>query len=345
VSGSLGSPGLASPDGDDRDDVESDRDDGDEEARRLTYWSMPGSGLTRAMTWGVGPRVVRRVPDDWDDIPYTRIKLVPFTEVIGAEVRDVDLSVPLDDTVRDEIRRALLEWKVLFFRDQHLTSAEQLAFAKQFGDLEHHPFLQQGDSAEVVRFEKGDDPSKPGSVGTENGWHSDVTWRGEPAMGSILRAIEVPARGGDTLWADMGCAYDNLPEDLRSRVEAMRALHSFVHVFGYGMSDEQRAEMLEKYPPVEHPVVRTHPETGRKTLFVNAFFTERIVGLDNDESEWLIDRLCQQAMHPEWQVRLRWEAGTVAFWDNRSTQHYASSDYYPRRRVMERVAIKGDRPF
>ena len=103
--------------------------------------------------------------------------------------------------------------------------------------------------------------------------------------------------------------------------------------------------MLEKYPPVEHPVVRTHPETGRQTLFVNAFFTERIVGLDDDESEWLLDRLCLQAMHPEWQVRLQWEPGTVAFWDNRATQHYASSDYFPQRRVMERVAIKGDRPF
>jgi taurine dioxygenase len=306
---------------------------------------MRGTGLTRAMSWGVGPRVMRCMPPEWDERPFTRLELEPCTEVVGAEVRGIDLSVPLDDTSRDEIRRALLEWKVLFFRDQHLTSAQQVAFARRFGDLEHHPFLRTGDSAEVVRFEKGEDLDKPGSVGTENGWHSDVTWRTEPAMGSILRAVEVPDRGGDTLWADMGCAYDNLPEDLRERIDDMRAVHSFVHVFGYAMSPERKAEMLGQYPPVEHPVVRTHPETGRKTLFVNAFFTERIVGLDDDESEALLDRLCQQAMHPEWQVRLRWEPGTVAFWDNRSTQHYASSDYYPRRRVMERVAIKGDRPF
>ncbi|HYL53436.1 MAG TPA: TauD/TfdA family dioxygenase [Acidimicrobiia bacterium] len=306
---------------------------------------MRGTGLTRAMSWGVGPRVMRRMPPEWGERPFTQLKLEPCTEVIGAEVLGIDLSGPLDDTTRDEIRRALLEWKVLFFRDQHLTSAQQVAFARRFGDLEHHPFLRTGDSAEVVRFEKGEDLDKPGSVGTENGWHSDVTWRTEPAMGSILRAVEVPERGGDTLWADMGCAYDNLPEDLRARIDDMRAVHSFVHVFGYAMSPERKAEMLRQYPPVEHPVVRTHPETGRKTLFVNAFFTERIVGLDDDESEVLVDRLCQQAMHPEWQVRLRWEPGTVAFWDNRSTQHYASSDYYPRRRVMERVAIKGDRPF
>ena len=125
----------------------------------------------------------------------------------------------------------------------------------------------------------------------------------------------------------------------------MRAVHSFVHVFGYGMSPTEAREMLEQYPPVEHPVVRTHPETGRKTLFVNSFFTEHIVGLDDDESEWLLDRLAHAGDASEWQVRLRWEPGTVAFWDNRSTQHYASSDYYPQRRVMERVAIKGDRPF
>jgi taurine dioxygenase len=111
------------------------------------------------------------------------------------------------------------------------------------------------------------------------------------------------------------------------------------------MSEERKTAMLAEYPPVEHPVVRTHPETGRKTLYVNAFFAEQIVGLEPEESDRLLDRLCMQAMHPEWQVRLRWEPGTVAFWDNRSTQHYASSDYFPQRRVMERVAIKGDRPF
>jgi taurine dioxygenase len=297
------------------------------------------------MEWGVGPRVVRRYDENWVDRPYARIKLEPFTEVIGAEVRGVDLRDPLDDEVRDEIRRALLEWKVLFFRDQHIDAAQHLAFAQAFGELEHHPFLKQGDTPEVVRFEKGDDVTKPGRVGTENGWHSDVTWRVEPALGSVLRAVEVPPHCGDTLWSDMGCAYDNLPDDLKQRIDGLQAVHSFVHVFGYAMTEEAKNEALKKYPPVEHPVVRTHPETGRKTLFVNAFFTERIVGLDKDESEWLLDRLCIQAMHPEWQARLRWEPGTIAFWDNRSTQHYASSDYFPQRRVMERIAIKGDRPY
>jgi taurine dioxygenase len=303
------------------------------------------AGITRALEWGVGPRVVRRVPDDWEDRPYTRLKLEPATEVIGAEVRGVDLRVALDDELRDEIRRALLEWKVLFFRDQHLTPEQHLGFALAFGELEHHPFLKEGDAPEIVRFEKGDDLSKPGRVGTENGWHSDVTWRVEPALGSILRAVEVPERGGDTLWSDMGCAYDNLPDKLKERVDGMTAVHSFLPVFGYAMSPEQREDAMKKYPPVEHPVVRTHPETGRKTLFVNAFFTERIVGLDGDENEEMIDRLCQQAMHPEWQVRLRWEPGTIAFWDNRSTQHYAVSDYWPEVRIMERATVAGDRPY
>jgi taurine dioxygenase len=288
---------------------------------------------------------MRRVGDDWKPEPRQLLTIEPCGEVIGAEVRGIDLSAPLTDEARDEIRNALLEWKVLFFRDQNLTGPQQREFARAFGELEHHPFLPAGDTSEVVRFEKGDDLANPLGVGSENGWHTDVTWRVEPAMGAVLRAIEVPEQGGDTLWADMACAYDNLPPDVRERVDDMRALHSFIHVFGYGMSKEKRERMLEQYPPAEHPVVRTHPETGRRTLYVNSFFTERIIGCDDDESEWLVDRLAQQAMHPEWQVRLKWEPGTVAFWDNRATQHYATSDYFPNRRVMERVAIKGDRPY
>ena len=301
--------------------------------------------MTRAFTWGAGPRAMRRVPDEWVDAPYTRVKLEPCSEVIGAEVRGVELASPVDEQLVAEIRRALLEWKVLFFRDQRLTSEQQVAFASHFGPLEHHPFLPEGESREVVRFEKGGDRNNAFATGNENGWHSDVSWRAEPAMGAVLRAVEVPEHGGDTLWADMGCAYDNLPHDVKEQIADLRSVHSFVQVFGIGMSDEQRAAALERYPRVEHPVVRTHPETGRKTLYVNAFFCERIVGLDDDESEWLIDRLCLQAMHPEWHVRLHWEPGTVAFWDNRATQHYATSDYFPQRRVMDRVSIMGDRPF
>ena len=192
---------------------------------------------------------MRRTPDDWAVRPYTRLTLEPYTEVIGAEVHGVDLAASLDDELRDEIRRALLEWKVLFFRDQQLTSRRQLQFALAFGELEHHPFLRQGETSEVVRFEKGEDRTNPEAVGTENGWHTDLTWRAEPAMGAVLRAVEVPEHGGDTLWADMACAYDNLPTELRERIDDLRAVHSFVHVFGYGIEVFAAAENLfnEKY--------------------------------------------------------------------------------------------------
>jgi taurine dioxygenase len=288
---------------------------------------------------------MRRVPDGWAPRNSVRLELQPCTEVIGAEVWGVDLADPLDDETLADIRHALNEWKVLFFRNQALSADQQVAFALRFGELEQHPFLRQGEKPEVVRFEKGENRKDPYGVGSENGWHSDTSWRAEPAFGSVLRAVEVPEWGGDTLWADMGCAYDNLPGSVRERVDGLQAVHSFGSSFGQMLSADERAAMEERFPAVVHPVVRTHPETGRKTLYVNAYFTDRIVGLEPDESEALLDRLCQQAMHPEWQVRLRWEPGTVAFWDNRATQHYASSDYYPRRRVMDRVAIKGDRPF
>ena len=180
---------------------------------------------------------------------------------------------------------------------------------------------------EVVRFEKGDDLTNPANVGTENGWHTDVTWRVEPAMGAVLRAVEVPSAAATRCSPTWGARTTTFRPSCASASTMfaralVRARVRLRHV-------EESARMLEQYPPVEHPVVRTHPETGRKTLFVNSFFTERIVGVDDAESEWLLDRLALQAMHPEWQVRLHWEPGTVAMWDNRATQHYASSDYYP----------------
>ena len=248
---------------------------------------MSGTGLTRALTWGVGPRVMRRVPDDWVAPSYDHLKLEPCGEVIGAEVRGVDLSEPPTDAIRDEIRHALLEWKVLFFRGQHLTSAEQLAFARAFGELEQHPFLPPGDTSEVVRFEKGDDLASPLGVGTENGWHTDVTWRAAPAMGAVLRAIEVPEQGGDTLWADMACAYDNLPSDLRERIDDMRAVHSFVHVFGYGMTDDEagarcssstRRSSIRSCAPIPKPVAARCTSTRSSPNASSAATTTRANG-------------------------------------------------------------------
>jgi taurine dioxygenase len=287
-----------------------------------------------------GPRALRRVPDDWVDDPYARFTVGPLAPTIGAEIIGVDLAQTIDDALFADVRRALLEWKVIFLRDQEIEPSDQVRFAQQWGDLEEHPFLPAGASADVVRFEKGERMK-----GYENVWHSDVTWRECPALGSILCAREVPEFGGDTLFADMAAAYDDLSADERAEIDGLHAVHDFAPTFGALLDANQMAEMRARFPEVEHPVVRTHPETGRRTLFVNAAFTTRVVGLDADESRALLARLYRQAAVPEFQCRWKWRAGDLAMWDNRAVQHYACSDYAPARRVMERVAVVGDRPI
>jgi taurine dioxygenase len=283
-----------------------------------------------------GPRRVQRLGDGLDPEPYTRFGLKPLSPLIGAEIEGVDLAEKIGEPLLADLRRALLEWKVLFFRNQaHISGQQHRDFARLWGELEVHPFLPAGDVPEVVRFEKGQKEK-----GVENIWHSDVSWREVPALGSVLRAIAVPDLGGDTMWADMGAAYDGLPRAIKDRIDGLEAVHDFTQSFGIGMDADRLAEMQREYPAVRHPVVRTHPETGRKTLYVNEIFTREIVG----ESHELLAYLCQQARVPEYQCRFRWTPGAVAFWDNRATQHYAISDYWPSRRVMERATIIGDRP-
>ncbi|MEX2292231.1 MAG: TauD/TfdA family dioxygenase [Acidimicrobiales bacterium] len=260
---------------------------------------------------------------------------------IGAELSGLDLRQDLSDEVIAEVRQALLDYKVVFFRDQHITAEQHVAFALRFGELEHHPFLTNNeDIPELVRFEK-----TPEFSGYENGWHSDVTWRVEPSMGSILRAVEVPPSGGDTLFSDMYAVYEGLDDETRALINPLKAIHDYSQVFGVVIADDQKAEMREKYPLVEHPVVRTHPETGRQLMYLNRFFGMEIVGLSATDGTALIDRLCRRAEIVEYQCRFRWEPGSIAFWDNRAVQHYASSDYWPARRVMERATIIGDKPF
>ncbi|MFD5800001.1 TauD/TfdA dioxygenase family protein [Streptomyces sp. NPDC127020] len=288
-----------------------------------------------------GRRVLRRLPEGWRERPYEHFEVVPQARTIGAEIRGVDLSRPLGATLREELNRALLEWKVLFFRAQHLTSGQQRDFAGHWGELETNPLLSAGASADVVRFDKG----AGGAPTYENVWHTDVTFRERPALGAVLQLHEVPPFGGDTMWADMAAAYDNLPPEVKERVDGARAVHDFIPGFARFYGPERLAPHQDLFPPVEHPVVRTHPETGRRMLFVNTSFTTRITGMDRAESDRLLRLLFQQAHVPEYQVRFRWQAGDVAFWDNRATQHYAVGDYGSERRVAERVAIAGDRPF
>lgn len=272
--------------------------------------------------------------------PYTLFTLKPLGPLLGAEIEGVDLAVPLSSELKAELHHAFLEWKVLFFRNQDITSEQQVAFAKEWGELEKHPFLPQGNAEEITRFEKN-----ANMTGNENIWHTDVSWRQEPALGSVLRLSEVPALGGDTLWCDMGAAYDNLPDEIKERIDGLTAIHDFTTTFGRFLPPDVLRVKQAEFPAAEHPIVRTHPETGRKTLFVNAVFTIRIVGLEEEQSEQLLNYLFSQAHIPEYQIRFRWEPNSVAFWDNRATQHYAVSDYFPHRRVAERVSIAGDRPF
>ena len=282
------------------------------------------------------------------------MRVEQLTCAIGAEL----VGVNLGDAARDaalfaEIKTQLLKHKVLFLRDQHITPAEHIAFARRFGELEDHPVVgSDPDHPGLVRIYKR--PDEP-NARYENAWHTDATWREVPPMGCVLRCVETPDVGGDTMWANMALAYENLPEHVKSTIATLRARHSIEASFGAAMSIEKRLALKAQYPDAEHPVVRTHPETGEKVLFVNAFAThftnfhtpERVrFGQDaSPGASQLLHYLISQAGIPEYQVRWRWKKNAVAIWDNRSTQHYAVMDYPPCHRKMERAGIIGDKPY
>lgn len=271
---------------------------------------------------------------------FERLGVTPLTPAIGAEISGVDLSQDQDEAVIAEVRAALIRHKVVFFRDQHITPAQHIAFARRFGTLEIHPATPKDQpDPEVLHIAHG-----PDSKGKENAWHSDVTWRAEPSLGSILRAVEVPAVGGDTLFADMGAVFRGLSPAMQDWCRGLNAVHDIARVFA-GRLGKQTEELHAKFPPQVHPVVRTHPETGEQAIYVNTAFTSHIEGLSKSESDWLLAHLYAQAAIPEYQCRFHWEPGSIAFWDNRAAQHYAASDYFPAVRRMERVTIAGDRPF
>ena len=298
------------------------------------------AALTAHRPTHYGPRrQIAGIRERLDGLAFEHFEVLPQSPCLGAEVRGVDLSKPMDAPLVADIERALVEYKVLFFRDQSISRSEHAAFARNFGALEVHPFLPEGEAPEVIRFEKDENV-----VGVENNWHSDVSWRETPSLGSVLRAHAVPTVGGDTLWTDMEAVYDGLADDLKAEIEGRFAIHDFIHTFGVALSDEERAKKRKEFPPARHPIVRTHPISGRRCLYVNKIFTSHVDGLAEDESRALLDRLFHETEVPEYQIRFRWQRDSVAFWDNRSTQHYASSDYWPQERVMERLTIVGDRP-
>ncbi len=276
------------------------------------------------------------------DAAFTTFDLTPS---IGTEVHDIDLGADLDEDTIAALSDLLVERKVLFFRDQHISKRAHIAFAARFGELEVHPFTDNDpEYAEIIHLIN--DKDRPPFI---NVWHSDVTWRAEPSLGSILRARLVPEVGGDTLFANMEAAYDALDDKTKERIDDLTAVHDnegfLAGMKMKGAGDEEVDAMREKYPPSEHPVVRTHPVSGRRSLYVNRAFTRYIRDMEREESDTLLQKLFLQAWIPEVQCRFRWQTDSFAFWDNRGAQHYAAADYYPERRKMERVTIIGDRPY
>ena len=266
----------------------------------------------------------------------------PVTSTIGANVEGVDLRAPLAEEDRAGILEALMEYQVLFFRNQDITPEQQVAFAKQFGPISFPPFAPKyGDDPEYIVL----DQTSPRGEGADQ-WHSDNTFMAEPPMGSILHAVQIPKVGGDTCFASAVAAYEALSPPIQRLVDGLTAVHDITKPLlkgiAAGHADVDLAEIQAKWPPVEHPVVRTHPITGKKALFVNRNSTTHIVGLTESENDALLPMLMDHIRSPEFQCRFTWDTNSVAFWDNRSTQHFAVPDY-DTRRIMNRVTIAGEK--
>ena len=275
---------------------------------------------------------------------YEALEIYHLSPVIGTEVLGIDLS-KVDRATTAWLNDLLVERKVLFFRDQEIAEEEHIAFAARFGGLEVHPFTDNNvRHPEIIHL--NNDREHPPYI---NIWHSDVTWREEPSLGSILRARVVPEVGGDTLFANMEAAYEGLDEETKELIDApYYAIHDnegFLQgMRTQGASEEEIEARRVEFPPQRHPVVRTHPVSGKKSLYVNKAFTRCIDGMKREESVALLAKLYQQAWMPDYQCRFRWRKDSFAFWDNRAAQHYAAADYWPETRMMERVTVMGDRP-
>jgi taurine dioxygenase len=282
------------------------------------------------------------------------MKIEKLTQHIGAELIGVDLAeAARNDDLFGAIKSALLEHKVLFLRDQDIGRADHVAFAQRFGPLEDHPVAgSDPDHPGLVRIYK-DENSPPDFY--ENSWHADTTWREAPQMGAVLRCVTCPPVGGDTMWANMERAFEDLADHIKDTIAPLKARHSIEASFGARMPDERRLALKAQFPDAEHPVVRTHPETGAKSLYVcgftthfTNFHTATNVRYGQDYAPGganLLHYLIGRAQIPEYQVRWRWKPGSMAIWDNRCTQHYAVMDYWPAVRKMERAGIIGDKPY
>jgi len=286
-----------------------------------------------------------RVSHMQDGGNYAHISVTPLTPVLGAEIGGVDLARPLPQAVLEEIDRAFLEFSVVFFRDQHLTPEQHIAFAECFGRIDINRFFKAVDGypqIAEVRKEAGQKSNIGGA------WHTDHSYDQVPAKGSLLYGREVPPVGGDTLFSSMYAAYEALSPGLQKTLEGLKALHSSRHVFGASARQLASSDLKGRIGNPElatqdavHPVVIVHPETGRKAIYVNAGFTVGIEGWSVEESEALLGYLYKHAVRPEFTARFRWQPGSLAFWDNRSTWHLALNDYAGYRRLLHRITIEG----
>lgn len=287
--------------------------------------------------------------------PELPFDVIPLSGNLGAEIPGLDLR-SLDDHEIAAIRAAWLHYKVVFFPGQDLTPREHLAFARRFGEpTEGHPVIPGlPDQPEVFQIDYTQARELAAAYGDVSDvsrglhWHTDVTFVPRPPLGSILRAVEVPRAGGDTLFSNQEAAFDDLSPALQEFLSTLTAVHDgqdqfqvILDLIGEGRWE---GEPFSKLEPVEHPVVRTHPETGKRSLFVNPGFTSRIKQLRRTESDALLAYLFQHSVRPEFTVRYHWQPGTIGFWDNRATQHAVVGDYGDARRVIQRVTLRGDEP-
>jgi taurine dioxygenase len=270
---------------------------------------------------------------------FTRIKVTPLGAALGAEVSGLSLAETLDDETVAEVHQALATHLVLFLRDQDISLDDHKRFARCFGSPLVHPLVPGLEGHPEILVVEFDRAHPPGGI-----WHTDLTFLATPPSACVLRALDVPPLAGDTLWASMHAAYEALSDKMQRFLADLVAIHDFRGNLGRNLSAEEYARVDAALPAVAHPVVRTHPITGRKGLFVNRGFTTTIGGMRPSESMSVLNFLFQHIALPEFQIRFRWERHSIAIWDNRCTQHYAVGDYWPQHRLLHRVTIEGDRP-
>lgn len=279
---------------------------------------------------------------------YRKITVEPMAGAVGAEIAGVDLN-DLDDVAVSEIRRLLLEHNVVFFRDQHFTPPNQMEFGKRFGSLNRHSYVKGlDDYPDVFRIVK--EPTDAHHFG--NSWHTDLAYEKEPAMATILYGIDVPETGGDTMFCSLYAAYDALSDGMKRMLSKLNVVYTNAHTYGKdakrfktGVAKDMNVTQAPEVKEVVHPLIRIHPETGRNALYLSSTHYSRIEGMTEAESKPLLQQLCEHAIRPEFTCRFKWRAGSVAFWDNRCTMHYAVNDFPNTRRIMQRVTLQGDAPF